>query len=252
MAFRGGRKLAALLLAIYWPTLFVLAHIPIPRTIENAGVSDKTLHFLAYLVLVFLLWISLYPDRKVRWRKVAAWLVLSGLMVYGGIDELLQSYVGRSCDIRDLIANLAGILTGLVLLSFLRARAAAVVVSGVVIFGLSNVARTRLADLLPVVNSVFHLLSYGVFTLLWTRYMETFKSPRRQGLRWLLVAVAPSAGLLLVVKSFSAITGRGWQMQEVILAAVGSAGAAGAVFIGSLAGRGRSKTQGAGPSRREG
>ena len=101
MALSCRQKLGMLSLAIYWPTLFIVSHIPIPTVVRKAGVSDKGLHFLAYLILVFLLWFVLNPHRKVRWPRAGVWWVFLALVAYGVVDELLQGYLGRSCDIGD-------------------------------------------------------------------------------------------------------------------------------------------------------
>ena len=71
MALSRRRKWTIVLLGVYWPALFISSHIPIPEMVEQAGVSDKTLHFLAYLILAFLLWVSLSREGKLRWRAAA-------------------------------------------------------------------------------------------------------------------------------------------------------------------------------------
>src|SRR4030042_647093 len=101
MALSRRQKLTIISLLVYWPGVFILAHIPIPQLVYKAQVSDKSLHFLVYLVLVFLLWFTISPDKKVNWRKAAAWWVLFVVVWYGVVDEVLQGYVGRSCDIID-------------------------------------------------------------------------------------------------------------------------------------------------------
>src|SRR4030043_1886519 len=107
MTFSHQQKIAAFVLALYWPALFVLTHIPIPHVIQEADVSAKSLHFLAYLILTFLIWSAVYGGRKVKWRRAAPWLVLFVIVVYGILDEWLQIYVaGRSCDVRDFFMGL--------------------------------------------------------------------------------------------------------------------------------------------------
>lgn len=225
------RKLTIVALALYWPTLFILAHIPIPMWVRQAGVSDKTLHFLAYLILAFLLWSVISPDRKVTLRRAALWWLILVLTAYGAVDELLQGCMGRSCDIRDLGANLAGVLAGLILLSFFTFWPAALIVTGVTIFGLANVARTNLADLLPVSNAVFHLLSYAVFTFLWLRCAQLFSSPRAPGPKWLIVASALPIALLLTVKLFSRILGKTLAAQDMIFSIAGIVAVVGTVCL---------------------
>jgi hypothetical protein len=52
----GRQKNIIAVLVIYWITLVILSHIPIPQVVYRARVSDKWFHFLAYLNLIFLLW----------------------------------------------------------------------------------------------------------------------------------------------------------------------------------------------------
>jgi len=234
MAVTRRRKLAIISLAIYWPTLFVFAHIPIPEEVQRAGISDKALHFLAYAILVFLLWIALHPERKVRWRKATVWWVLLTVGAYGIIDELLQDYVGRSCEMADLAADLAGAFTGCVILTFFTFWPAAVIIVAAIIFGLTNIARERLADVVPVANAMFHLFSYAVFTLIWIRYMAPPQVRLSDSLRalkpnrkWLITALAAPIALLVVVKGYSMAQGRDFPIQDVILSVVGIGGAVG-------------------------
>lgn len=234
MAVTRRRKLAIISLAIYWPTLFIFAHIPIPEKIQEADVSDKALHFLAYATIVFLLWIALNPERKVCWRKATVWWVLLTVAAYGIIDELLQSYVGRSCEMADWVADLAGGLTGCVILTFFTFWPAAVILGGTLICGLTNIARERLADVVPVANAMFHLFSYAVFALVWIRCIAPPQvrlsgtlSVLRPNRKWLLTALAPPIALLVVVKGYSITQGRDFPIQDVILSLAGIAGAVG-------------------------
>ncbi len=224
MALFRRQKLIIISLLFYWPTLFVLAHIPIPSMVRKAGVSDKSLHFMAYLVLVFLLWFAISPDRKVTWRRAAAWWVLLVIVCYGVIDELLQGVVpGRSCDAMDFVADLVGALTGLILLAFFTFWPAFLVVTGITIFALTNVTRVNLADLLPVTYRVFLLFSYGFFAALWIQNMRLFLPFKAPKPKWLIVASALPVGFLVAVKLFSVISGREFRLQDVIVAAVGIA-----------------------------
>jgi VanZ family protein len=225
MALFRRQKLIIISLLFYWPTLFVLAHIPIPPVVRRAGVSDKCLHFIAYLVLVFLLWCAISPDRKVKWRKAAAWWVLLVTVLYGVIDELLQGVVvGRSCDIMDFFADLGGVTTGLILLTFFTFWPAFFVVTGITIFALTNLTRTSLSDLLPpAANLAFYLFAYGFFTMLWIQNISLFLPSKAPKLKWLIVASALPIGFLVAVKLFSVISRRDFRLQDVIIAAIGIA-----------------------------
>ena len=232
LSFR--QKVTLILLLFYWLTLFILAHIPIPQFVRQAQVSDKSLHFIAYLILVFLLWFTISPDKKVRWRKAAAWLVLLVMIGYGVADELLQGYVGRSCDIRDFAADLAAVITGLILFSFFSFWPAALLVAGATIFGITNVSRTNLADVLPITNTTFHLFSYAIFTMLWLQFIDLHLATKPPKPRWLIIALALPTGLLSAVKLSSAILGRGFRPMDVILAVGGIVAVVAAIYLTAL------------------
>jgi VanZ family protein len=222
MALSRRQKLTIISLLVYWPGVFILAHIPIPQLVYKAQVSDKSLHFLAYLVLVFLLWFTISPDKKVNWRKTAVWWVLFVVIWYGVIDEVLQGYVGRSCDATDFLADLAGTLAGLILFSFFTFWPLLLVVTGTAIFILTNLIRANLDELLPVTNAMFHLFGYGLFTMLWIQYIHLFlpmkKAPKP---KWIITALALPIGFLLIVKSFSIIFGKDFGGKDVIVAIAG-------------------------------
>ncbi len=225
MAKSRKKKLIIISLLMYWPIIFILAHIPIPQLVRKAGVSDKIIHFVAYLVLVFLLWFAISPDRKVTWRKATAWWVLLVTVCYGVIDELLQGVVvGRSCDVMDFFADLIGVLTGLILLTFFTFWPAFIVVTGITIFALTNLTRVNLADLLPpAVNMAFYLFAFGFFAMLWIQNMHLYLPLKAPKLKWLIVALALPIGFLVAVKLFSIISGRDFRLHDVIIAAVGIA-----------------------------
>jgi len=208
MAKSWRHRITIILLTLYWLTLIILAHIPMPQYVRKAGVSDKSLHFLAYLILTFLLWFAIRPDEKVSWRKSAVWWVFIIVTGYGAVDEVVQSLVGRTCDAIDIVANITGILTGLLLFSFLTFWPAVLFVTGIVIFGITNLLRVNLAELLPVTNTIFHLFAYAFFSALWLYNMHLYTNQKSTGIKWLIKALAIPLGLLITVKIFSAIIGR--------------------------------------------
>lgn len=222
MALLRRQKLTIILLVFYWPTLFILAHIPIPQLVQEIGVSDKSLHFLAYLILVFLLWSAISPYRKVNWRKATVWWVLFAVVWYGVCDEWLQGYVAlRTTDATDFFADLVGAVTGLIVLSVFAFWPASLMVTGVTIFGLTNITRVNIADLLPVINTAFHLFAYAFFTMLWIQYLYHCLSLKTLKSKWLIVAPSLPIGFLLAVKLGSLILGRSFTITDVIVSAVG-------------------------------
>ncbi len=237
------QKLIILSLIIYWPTLFILAHIPIPQVVREADVSDKVIHFLAYLILTFLLWSAINADKKVNWRKAAAWWILLVVVLYGILDEVLQRFVaGRCCDTKDFISDLTATLTGLIILSIFTFWPAFLVVTGITIFGLTNVSRVNIADLNPVINTVFHLFAYAFFTLLWIQNihqkletgnwkLEILKPPKPE---WLIIALTPPIAFLLAVKLGSLILGRSFSIKELIVSVTGIAVVVGTISVARL------------------
>jgi VanZ family protein len=231
MALSRRQKVIVILLIVYWPSLFVLAHMPIPELVRRAGVSDKGLHFLAYLILVFLLTSAISPYKKVNWRRPMAWWVLLVVSGYGLMDEVLQKYVGgRTCDATDFLANLAGTLTSLALVSVFDFWTTCVVVTGGGIFILTNLTRVDPADLLPITSTVFYISAYGFFTMLWIRYIQLWRKFEILG-RWLVTALAAPVGLLLAAKAGSVVLGRSFGMRDVVLSAAAIAVVVGTVFV---------------------
>lgn len=85
----------------------VVSLAPIDRLPQPPDVSDKTEHFLAYLLLS--LWFAgIYP-------RARYWIVALGLCVMGVLIELAQGAMeyGRQADVLDVLANSTGILAGL-------------------------------------------------------------------------------------------------------------------------------------------
>jgi hypothetical protein len=201
--------------------------------VRKAQVSDKSLHFVAYLILVFLLWFAISPGRKVNWRRAAVWWVLVVVVGYGVADELIQGYVGRNCDVIDFLADLAGSLAGLILLSIFPFLTASLVITGAAIFILTSFTRANLADLLPVPNAVFHLFGYALFSMLWIRYLHLLpiKAPKP---KWLIAALAPPMAFLFVVKLVSVISGKNFEGRELLISVLGIATVVAVVYLLAL------------------
>jgi len=231
MAVSRRQKVTIILLVFYWLSFFILAHIPVPGLVRKAGVSDKGLHFLAYLILVFLLWFAVSPDQKVVWRKAVVWWVFIVLTGYGVVDELLQGVTGRNCDVMDIVANIAGTFTGLILLSVFTFWPAALLVTGTIIFGITNITRANLAELVPVTNAMFHLFAYPIFSMLWICYMHLFLALKPPKSKWLMAALAVPIGLLLAVKLLSLVLGKVLGLREVIISVVGIAAVVAITFL---------------------
>lgn len=104
------RRLAACLLVAYWTAIFVGTHLPARQV--SLSVNDKVMHLGAFAGLAFLLGWVLAGSRP-TWRVLAAsWLIAA---CYAAVDEVSQMWIpGRSCDVQDWLADLAGAGLGLV------------------------------------------------------------------------------------------------------------------------------------------
>jgi VanZ family protein len=218
MSLSNQQKITAGLLILYWTALFVATHIPVPNVVREADVSDKGLHLLANLILIFLFWFTVSDGKKAHWRKAAPWFVLTIMIVYSVFDELTQSFVpGRSCDPRDLFADLTGTCMGLAVFSFFSFWPAGLLLTAAAILIWANIAQTNLADSIPAANALFHLISYAVLTAMWIQCMRLFLpsiEPRRYRAKWLVTASAASVVLLVITKLFSMVFHKEWTVLD--------------------------------------
>lgn len=155
------QKVVVTALFVYWPLIFILSHIPlssVPDWAAQMQLSDKLLHYTGYLVLVFLLWSAINPQKKVNWAGRTAWLILAGAALYGAADEWLQGYVRRNPDIRDFSADMAGTFTALIMLTIMPFWAAATVIAAFITVVSTNLSQANLAGPVPLLNAAVHLV----------------------------------------------------------------------------------------------
>ncbi|MBN1123641.1 MAG: VanZ family protein [Sedimentisphaerales bacterium] len=164
--------------------------------------SDKVMHILAYLGLVFLVWLAINPYERVRWNQPKVWMVLAVIVLYGIMDEVLQGWMGRSADEMDFLADIFGSLLGLGILSIFSFWPALLLIAAIFIFCISNLARIDLLNDQPFLNTGFHFLGYAFFTLVWIQYIgrTSYKNTRWEGLQWIGIAMTGPFGLLIAVK----------------------------------------------------
>ena len=225
MAMVRRQKVTIAALVLYWPMLFVSAHIPVPEVVRQADMSDKSLHVLMYMILTFLLWSALKPQSKTNWRHLAPWLTLAIVLVYALCDEYLQRFVaGRSMDAHDLVADLVGAVAALVVVSIFSFWPALLTVTATTIYTLAVFTRANLTELLPVTSTVFHLGAHSFFTLQWIACLRSKFAMRRPDRRWLGMSLIAPLGLLLVTKASALISGKAFEGWDILAAAVGILG----------------------------
>src|SRR5687768_18164478 len=111
---------ARTLAIVYFLVLFVGTHIPLEHAEAIATVSDKWLHFGGYALLTLLVLTGWELTIGVLQPKhyFAVWL--AGVL-YGVFDEVSQTPVGRTCDMNDWMADVLGVVCGLLIFRLGRA-----------------------------------------------------------------------------------------------------------------------------------
>jgi VanZ family protein len=237
MALSQRNKLVLRVLAIYWPALFISTHIPVPQFVRSAGMSDKTLHIIAYLILIFLWWTTISPREKVNWQKAKVWVTLALMVWYGAMDEWLQHYVGRGPSVYDFYADLAGTIAGLAILTVLSFWPAMLTFSAILIFMFTNITRVDLVGTNIFINSAFHFAAYAGFSLVWIQCMGQFITYTSNQLKWMVIAIAGPAALLVIVKTASLALGKNVLLIDCIPAVAAIIAAVTISFIVSLPSR---------------
>lgn len=204
----GRHKYVLVSLLLYWPAIFVATHIPIPDFVRDAHMSDKMLHYLAYLMLVSLLWFAVSPQNRVNWKKPKVWIVLAVIVWYGAMDEWLQGFVNRGVDVGDFKADLVGAMTGLVILTIFSFWPSLLLLLGIAIFIMTNLTRTNLILGSENINTAFNLIAYAIFTLIWIQNIHQSIGLRTMGAKWWVAAGSVPVFFLGVVKGYSLATGK--------------------------------------------
>ena len=111
---------ARTLAVVYVIVLFVGTHIPPEQAEALAPANDKWMHYAAYTLLTVLVLTGWELTVGVLQPKhyFAVWL--AGVL-YGVFDEVSQTPVGRICDMNDLIADVLGVVCGLLVFRLGRA-----------------------------------------------------------------------------------------------------------------------------------
>ena len=218
-------KFVLIALGIYWPVIFWLSHIPVPQIARQSGMSDKTMHLIAYFALTFLAWFAVSPYEKMQWHRKKVWLLLGIIICYAAMDEILQAYVGRSADMLDFAADLFGIFLALGLLSLLSFWSALLTASAAFIFVVSNMSHLLMLYPQYHLNMAFHFTAYTAFALIWIQHIDRYSSLKPVHAVWLVYVLLPPVALLILVKAAAPLFDRSVGWFEVAAAVFGIAAA---------------------------
>ena len=208
-------------LVIYWPLIFICTHIPVPQIVGSMGMTDKTLHYLAYLVLVTFLWQTVSPYKKINWKQAKVWIILAIIIWYGACDEWLQGYVNRTPDVMDFRADFAGAMTGLILFSIFSFWPALLAVVSIIVFTATNLTKYQIMLGSEIVNIGFYFVSYALLSLIWIHIVRQQLNLTKQDLKWWAVSLTVPVGILVAVSLCSLAIGKGVWVYDITSAAVG-------------------------------
>ena len=120
----GTRKKARTAIwCAYWIAIFVLTHRPLGEIGKPPFPgADKVVHFVLYFGLA---WIGAWRLRATHAGLQPAIFLIWALIyvAYGGIDEWLQSYVGRTRSLFVWFADVAGVATASIVVLLSKKRA---------------------------------------------------------------------------------------------------------------------------------
>lgn len=205
-------------LVLYWPAIFIATHMPVPSWVRHAGVGDKTLHFLSYLVLISLVWFAVSPYKKVNWLRPKVWIILAIIIWYGAADEWLQGFVGRQPEVKDFYADLFAALLGLVIMSIFSFWGSVLVLSSIVIFTITNLTRANILFGSEMINAAFYFLAYSFLTLVWIQFAKRNMRIRSEGIKWLVIYTGMPLLVLAFMKVSSLAFGKSIWMMDIVTA----------------------------------
>jgi len=195
------------LLLIYWPSLFILTHIPFgPELLRKFSPSDKALHVLIFFILTFLLYSAFYSSEKrgsqnafrlealIKLNNRSPWLILLVLIFYAAADEWLQGFMGRNRSMFDFLANLTGIFSAFVLLAAFSYDFALLISLGLSIVMMTGAVQMKFAGWLSFARAAFYLFSYALLTFLWIRLFSPKLSVKADKFKWLLTTLSLPVG----------------------------------------------------------
>ena len=104
--------------AILLLVMFIGTHMPASQMFHVPS-NDKLLHFVAYFALCISALVSWEWTSGVLRAPhyFAVWLVCT---LYGAMDEITQTPFGRTCDGVDWLADIVGVVAGLIVFQLLR------------------------------------------------------------------------------------------------------------------------------------
>jgi len=209
MNLNRERKLFTIVLIFYWVGIFFATHIPVPDWTRKMGVSDKIMHFAAYLLLMLLLWLSTSFGKKADWGKKRPWLLMGIVMVYGVFDELSQYFIkGRSTDIYDLLTNFLGAAAAMILVTIIASYHTAMIPFVICPIFLPALVRSKLIAQDSIFEIAAYAIIFAIITIAWVQYFSSVYKLNLKQLKHTLIFFAGPAATFAIVKIYAAIANK--------------------------------------------
>jgi VanZ family protein len=235
MTFTRRRKFVLAALLLYWPAIFLLTHVPqLPNWVITTQLGDKTPHFLVYLGLVFLWWFAMWPYKRVNWLRAGAWVTIGVMAIYGTLDEWLQGFVHRTPDPWDFAADMAGVTTGLLLLTLFDFWMAALVLGTGVLFATVNVLQMDVVQIMPTTSIIFFLFAYAAICVCWLNHLTVGLKLHPESARWLPMALFAPLAAIATIHGYAALAGNHNHASPIIAGLAAVTAVVGTVWVSSL------------------
>jgi hypothetical protein len=202
------QKFFTAILIFYWLGIFIATHIPVPAWTRQMGVSDKTMHFVAYMVLASLLWFSTSFEKKADWKKLRPWLLSTILLLYSLLDELSQHFMKRSTDPRDFAANALGLAVAMATVTFLPAFHAAMILVTVCPLFWPALVKSQFIPQNSMFEVGVYLAGFACITIIWIKYLSSTIGLNFGHLKHLPVFFAPPAGTAVILILYAKLTNK--------------------------------------------
>lgn len=210
------QKFFTLITLFYWVAIFIATHIPVPKWVGQMGVSDKTMHFFAYMVLAILLRLGTNFKRRLNWKKSGPWILLMIIIFYGAADEITQQYFNRSTDFADFSADLLGLAIALIISSILSSYHLAMILVIICPIFAPAIVRSNLIAQGSMLEIISYIAGFAFVTACWVKYLSFEFDLNLQKTSHLPMFFLPPAATALIVKIYALSTGKPFNSSAVL------------------------------------
>ncbi|MDD5134286.1 MAG: VanZ family protein [Phycisphaerae bacterium] len=213
-----AQKLFLYILVFYWLSLLVATHIPVPIWVGKMEVSDKAMHFVAYMVLAFLMWFGTSFEKKADWRTLRPWLLTTIILVYGIADEFLQQFVNRSATLEDFTADVLGAAAAMFFVTVLPSRHAVMIPVTVCPVFIPSLVMSNLIPQNSIFEAGAYLAGFAAVTIIWIIYLSAVWGLKLKQVRLLPIFLLPPMGSILIVKLNAVLTNKPFGTPAILAA----------------------------------